>query len=331
MFDLNSLDPAKVTYKPYASPGARFRDCQIIPLDKIYVQAQENNPVRVVTKNEDHIKKLMGNFQNGINYSQMPPVVMEKPRQENGKHYTHELVCGHHRYDAMTELGYDRWVFWVYDFAQNGYTLDDSIRTFQIRENDHIAALASSLEDVVKIVLHLLQNNSKLVENNEDSIRNFVNTYCLNMRTQTRNKVVSQVMAKAGTYRQVVTYTSNDAYQWVRDNTDYAYGGELDSKRKKFGWTVLEGYEYEFIMSAVKKFRESGKPSYFICRTKAPTVNHDLDTKRQKMMETFQNLEDSLVEVFEYYQKYKKFPWSVEGFMPQDQSNEDTKSIIRVK
>jgi hypothetical protein len=150
------------------------------------------------------------------------------------------------------------------------------------------------------------------------------------MHYNTRGKVIRQVMDKVGTYRQVVTYTAQDAYKWIHKNTDYAYAGELDLNRKKFGWTVLEGYEYEFLVSAMKKYRESGKESYFILHTKAPTAKNTLDDKREKMIDSFYQLEDSLKEVFNYYQENKKFPWTIEAFMPQDQSSEDPKKPIPI-
>jgi hypothetical protein len=331
MFDLKSLDPAKVTYPTITSPGVRFKKAIIIPLDEIYVQPQENNPVRVETKNAYHIQKLTVNLSNGIDYGRMPPAVRENPRIVDGKHYRYELMCGHHRFEAFMILGYTYWIFWVYEICQDGYSYEDSVRTLQVQENDHDASLASEAQDVSSIIVRLIEHGSKLVKNEESSIRNYVDTYCKNMHYNTRGKVIRQVMDKVGTYRQVVTYTAQDAYKWIHNHTDYTYAGELDTKRKKFGWTVLEGYEYEFLVSAMKKYRESGKESYFILHTKAPTAKNTLDDKREKMIESFNHLEDSLKEVFTYYQENNKFPWSIECFMPQDQSTEDSKKPVIVQ
>jgi tRNA(Ile)-lysidine synthase TilS/MesJ len=131
---------------------------------------------------------------------------------------------------------------------------------------------------------------------------------------------------------EVVTFTADDAYSWIETNTNYSKGGEYDSKRKKYGWSVLEGYEYEQVMNAIRKFAETGKESYFICRTKAPTKNEDLNAKRNKILKELSYLEECLIDVFKYHQENKKFPWYTEAFIPQDTELENsTKPILLVK
>ena len=44
----------------------------------------------------------------------------------------------------------------------------------------------------------------------------------------------------------------------------------------------------------------------------------DLDAKRINMQKVFQDLEENLVEVVEFYNKNKRFPWNNEGFLPQN-------------
>lgn len=331
MFDLNSLDPAKVTHPIVTGPGIKFVRPEIIRLDEIYVQPQENNPVRIKTKDPYQIQKLQVNLSNGINYGRMPPVVCESNRQINGRHYRYELLCGHHRLEALEILKYDRWIFWVYKHSLEGYSFEDSVRTLQIMENDHDSALASEAHDVSNIIIRLIERGSRLVTNEESSIKSYVDTYCKNMHYNTRAKVVRQVMAKCNTYQQVVTYTANDAFRWIHDNTDYTYAGNFDTQRKKYGWTVLEGYEYEYMVSAMKKFAETKNESYFICHTKPPTKDYALEDKRERMLDSFKHFEYCLKEVFEYYQEHKKFPWKAEVFMPQDQSKEPKDRPVLIK
>ena len=38
----------------------------------------------------------------------------------------------------------------------------------------------------------------------------------------------------------------------------------FDVERDKFGWTVLEGYEYEYLTNALRKLDETDKGSYFL-------------------------------------------------------------------
>jgi hypothetical protein len=126
-----------------------------------------------------------------------------------------------------------------------------------------------------------------------------------------------------------VTYTAKDAFKWLDKNTSYSYSGEYDAKRQKYGWTVLEGYEYEYLVSAMKKYSETDRESYFVCHTRAPTEKNTLEDKREGMLNSFESLEDNLKKVFEYYQLNGKFPWNVEGFLPQDHKNKEN-NFIRV-
>jgi hypothetical protein len=329
MFVLNSLDLAKVTFAPVVSPGAKFDCNQILPLDEIYVPPMADNPVRKAGKNLVNIQKLTQSLSRGIQYDKMPPVVIKRSRIVNGKHYKYELVCGNHRFEALVNNGYDKWIFSIYQFGLNGVSFEDSIRTFQLMENDHAPALESSDEDISNIISYLIAHGSDLVKNTEDSIREYVETYCKNKHFQTKAKIVKQAVRKSGAYQHVVTYTAADAFKWIDENTTYSVAGKLDAKRKKFGWTVLEGYEYEYVVSAINKFAESGKQSYFVCHTKAPTEKMNLTEKRKRMLESFAELEDNLISVFDYYEKNGKFPWNVEGFLPQDHKSNE-KEFIRL-
>jgi len=329
MFDVNTLDRKKVSFSGLISPGTEFQDNYVLDLSEIYVPPMTDNPVRKNGKNLVNVQKLTQSFSRGIQYDKMPPVVRKCSRIIEGHHYKYELICGNHRFEALQNNSYTKWIFSLYDFALNGYSFEDSVRTFQLKENDHSPALEASDADISNIVARLIAHGSSLVQNDEDSIRNYVETYCINKHYQTKAKIVRQAVRLSGAYQDVVTYTAQDAFDWIADNTTYAVAGEFDSKRKKFGWTVLEGYENEYLVSAMNKFAESGRESYFICHTKAPTDKMTLKDKRKRIIDNFEKLEDNLIQVFEYYKETGKFPWNVEGFMPQDHKS-DEKTFITV-
>jgi len=329
MFDVNTLDRKKVSFSGLISPGTKFQDNHVLDLSEIYVPPMTDNPVRKNGKNLVNVQKLTQSFSRGIQYDKMPPVVRKCSRIIEGHHYKYELICGNHRFEALQNNSYTKWIFSLYEFALNGYSFEDSVRTFQLKENDHSPALEASDADISNIVARLIAHGSSLVQNDEDSIRNYVETYCINKHYQTKAKIVRQAVRLSGAYQDVVTYTAQDAFDWIADNTTYAVAGEFDSKRKKFGWTVLEGYENEYLVSAMNKFAESGRESYFICHTKAPTDKMTLKDKRKRIIDNFEKLEDNLIQVFEYYKETGKFPWNVEGFMPQDHKS-DEKTFITV-
>jgi hypothetical protein len=318
MFDTQTLYPSLVTFDKIVTPGQAFVEYDKISLDDIYIPPMADNPVRVAGKDPVNVMALVQSFEQGIDYSRMPPTVRRCPRMVDGKHYTWELITGNHRLEAFLTIGYTEWIFGIYEFALDGYSYEDSVRTFELVENDHKPQLASSENDIVNTISRLINYGSQLVDNTEDSIRRYCNNYLPNMHGNKRNSIVLKTMRKCGTYQDILTYTAKDTFRWINDETDYVFAGNYDAKRNKYGWTVLEGYQYEYIMNATRKYSETGKESYFVCHTKAPTEKMDLDAKRINMQKVFENLEADLVEVVKFYNQNKRFPWVNEGFLPQN-------------
>lgn len=324
MFDLTKLDPKKVTATPFDGPGCKYQDIDVCYFDDIWVEPRESNYARYDTLDEYQIQKLVVQLANGIDYNFAPPILRKciTPMVVKGKTYHYVLICGHHRMEAMKRLGYDRWVFWIYELCLNGYSIDDSKLTLQFLENNHKTPLPSKAEDVSGGIIHLIRNNSKLVSNDEDSIKAYIDKYCNNMHHNTRGKAAAQVMSKLGTYQRVVTYTSDNANSWIKEYTDYTNKGNFDAKRQANGWSLYEGYEYELLFNAMKSLLNTTRESYFVCRTKAPTEDRDLNTRRDDMKDTIKDLESALLETFKFYEKNGRFPWRIEAWYPQDTEKE---------
>ena len=318
MFDINTLDPKKVTAQPLQSIGTKFKEYIIAELSDIHIPPMNLNPARKKGKDKNNIEKLKQSFQRGIQYDKMPPIIRKCNRIIDGKQYFYELVAGNHRMDAIEKNGWNFWIFALYDLAVDGVSYEDSKCTLQLVENDHSPALESSDEDISNIIARLIANGSSLVENDEESIRAYVESVCKNKQWQTKAKIVRQSVRLTGAYQDVVTYTADDAFKWLNANTKYSYAGNYDNHKKSYGWTVLEGYEQEYVMNSIKKYSETGRESYFICHTKPPTEKMNLDNKRKSIQNSFQTIENHLIEVFNYYSNHGRFPWSVEGFLPQD-------------
>ena len=332
MFKLDTLDCDKVTYGIIVSPGTKYVDRKIIKLSQIYIPPFTDNPVRVKGLDLTNIQKLSKTLSTkGINYSKMPPVVRWNPRMIDGVHYYYELICGNHRVAAMHSLGYDRWIFDIYEFAIDRFTYEDSVRTFQIQENDHEPSLESSTSDVVNIISLLISRRSALVENNERSISAYVSQYCPNMHWNTQGSIVKKVIQANGAYQDIITYTSDNLKKWLKLNTNLVNEGQYDKYKDMYGWSCLSRYEHEVILNCIKKFSETGKESYITCHTSAPTEKFSLKQKRENILENFEGLENDLVSIIRYYNEHQRFPWQVIGFYPQDRKNqEDPESLMSI-
>lgn len=329
-FDLNTLDPKKVNFNVFTVNGAKFIGRKIVDRSKIYIPPLADNPVRKKGKNVVQVQKLVNSLSNGFDYSKSPPLIREETRIINGKIYEYELIAGAHRSEALEILGYDKWIYDIYEIVPGSWgTYEDILRKLQLVENNHAPELGNTEDDVVNVVLRLLKMGSKVVKPDESNIREFVDEVCTNMHHGTRGKVVRDVVRKLKAsgfpiYQDTITFTANDIEKFLSEKTDYVAGGEFDSVRQKYGWSVLEGYEYEYVMSAARRMLETGRESYFLCHTKSPTEKNSIADRRIKMKKQFEYLENSLLEVFKFYEKEKRFPWTVESFFPQDiQAGED--------
>lgn len=332
------LDPTKVTFSVINSRGVKFIKRQIIKLDEVYIPPMKGdvyNSARHKGKDAFHIQSLTNSFQQGIDYSKMPPVVRAKVQQIGGKIYKWVLVAGNHRFEALRSIKAEEWIFDIYDFeASDEASFEDAVSTFQLRENNFAPSLASTEDDVVNVIRRLIDIGSKMIEPNEQSIRDYVDDVCTYMHGNTKNKVVKNVirlLKKSGQkiHQDFVTYTAQDVVDFIRgQNLDIVVGGNFDHKRKEFGWSVLEGYPHEFVLNAAKKFSETGSKSYFTLHTYRPLDNQTVNDKRDKMLSHLISVEESLVKAVEYYQKNGTFPWRVNGYLPQDIAGDENSYIF---
>jgi hypothetical protein len=311
--------------EPIKSEGVLHKYRRMVDFSQIYVPPiKSQNPVRKNGKNVSHIQSLQISFAQGIDYSARPPILIEKAHNENGVITSYELITGNHSMEAMRILNYNTWVFDIYEIPHgNEYGFEDAVRTLQLRENNKLPGLASSEDDVVNIVERLIMHKSILVLPDEESIKNYIDNVCSYMHPQTRSKAVRDVIRKLQRNgltisQDVITYTAKDVDDFLSKQTNLVAFGNFDHNRQQYGWSVLEGYEYEFIMSAAKKFSTSGKESYFTIHTKSPTEKASVHERRLKMLNTFRELETDLLEVFNFYKNNNRFPWQVVGCLPQD-------------
>lgn len=334
MFDPRTIDVSKVQFGELKTPGVRMVDRLIIDIDNIYQAPQKDNPTRSKGKNRENVENLKASLSLGINYSQMPPVVIKSAHNHNGHITEYELISGNHRMEAMRILGIECWVFDVYEIPAIGSEIgyQDALRTFQLSENNHTPSLCTSKDDAVNTIVLLLSNKSLLIEPTETSIMEYLNNYCSYMHYQTKCKVIREVvrlLQKNGfaIHTDVVTYTAMDVKDFLVKKTDLVNAGEYDMHRDQYGWSVLEGYEYEFLMSSARKFAETQKRSYLTLHTKSPTEKYSVDDRRSNMVKKFEYLEDCLLKCFKYYETHGSFPWYTKGFLPQVVSNGEKEYI----
>tara|TARA_Y100000389_G_C17366688_1_gene466689 strand:- start:78 stop:1061 length:984 start_codon:yes stop_codon:yes gene_type:complete len=326
------LDITKLTRVKIVSPGSKFKETKVISIDKIYVPkdstGQTLNRARKKYLNQDHINKLSVSLQNGIDYSKPCPIVIKNLQWRNGENFEYELICGAHRYSAMTAANIKEWIFDVYEIGVNDVAKDLAVSSLQIRENDHQPELASTADDLSNIVSYLI--SKKLIKNTEIDITDYLEANAKNLHHTTFKKVVLATVRKNGAYQDIRTFPAADLPGHIQKNSDYEIGGVYDDKRKKFGWSVLEGYEFEYFTNALRRFDETDKGSYFLMHTKAPTEKRNLKTRRISMTKSLEQLQRGIEKAYEYKEKHGEWPWSVEAFLGQDIKNKENNFLKKI-
>ena len=324
------LDTNKLTRVLIDSPGSEYKETKIIPISLVYIpktaKGKTLNRARKKYLNQDHINKLAVSLKE-IDYSKRPPIVTKKHQWVDGVFYEYELVAGAHRFSAFEKMHVSEWIFDVYELGTQGVKSDLARSTLQIRENDHQPELKSTADDLTNIMSYLISKN--LIGNTEQEISDYLTENTKNLNGNTFTKVVLATVRKNGAYQDIRTFPSGDVPTFLEKNVrpgekhSYVCGGSHDTNRDKFGWSVLEGYEYEYLTNALKRLDETDKASYFLLHTKAPTEKRGLDTRRKDMKNTFLQLERGIEKAYKYKKKHGEWPWNIEAFLGQDVKNKE--------
>ena len=335
-FNSKSLEISKVTRVLIQSPGSKWEAIRHISLDKIYIPKSAKDETINKARGKKglkrgHIGKLkISLVENGIDYNKPLMIVARKHQIVDGHVYDYELIAGYHRYTALSESQIDSWLFDEYSFGYDGYSESYAKKILQIRENDHSPELPNQEDDLVNLIGEMI--DSKDIDNTEDSISEFLDEHCTHMHHMTKGKIIRRAVSANGSYVDVMTWSITEVKDFTDTKTNYTVAGNKDDKRDKYGWSVLEGYEYEYLTNALRKFKETDKESYYLCHTKAPTDKETLNQKRNKMIGAFFNLEEAIIKAYKFYQKNKRWPWAIEGFLPQDKKNaENTDNVLSLK
>jgi len=323
--ELTAEEQSKITAPLIQSKGAHFRRYLAIKPENIFIRNNEkggnNNLVRK-KMNYGVCNAIAESYRqnNQLLHLPIPAVKSVSPFVADGIRYSIVGVDIHHRHVAALEVPLEELICAEYDFDD-----EQAEVKFQLKSNDQAPANPVSHEDICNTLCVAVERG--WIRNNESEMKEFVSDikHC---HGNTKNKGIKEAMRLCGTYVDFNTWQIKEINTYVEQNTDYVVGGNTDTNRNEIGWSVKEGYENEFLMNAIKKFGGSELESYFLCHTKTPSDKETVSGRRNKMRTTFNDLEKSLERVFEFYSENKRFPWRVEGFLPQDNTTLES-DIIR--
>jgi hypothetical protein len=164
-------------------------------------------------------ENLYGEFECGIRYDQLPPIVS----YVNG---VLELIDGFTRFRALSRRGQVAWAFDVYEL-NDGYTLDDLFDEIGLGANSHPASKCADDKDFVTRGINWVNRQDYLVS--EDEIRNWVNSIPHTFSQKKVTGIVKNIHNKAYPDKSIRTFTSDEVTEYLSAE-GYTSGGKIDDE-----------------------------------------------------------------------------------------------------
>ena len=338
---LRPIRKEDLTRKPLVATGSRLVDTIEIDPRDVYIPLLKEGVARNAVRaklDQEHILQMQGSLGRQVDPSQPVPGVWryERPKVIDGKAYKYELVFGFHRQYAILKCMFESYVYDVYKFGVDGVPFHTSIRTLQLVENDKLPSKSSFPDEIANIIMELIEVGE--LENTEDVIREYVEEVAAHKHGNTKTSIINKVMNNSGAYRDITTYTFDQAKAFLgnsnnygNDQSEYATKFEYDVARQKRGATVLSGYEIEFIPQAMKHYSKDGSESYFNLHVKPPKEGKTVQDARNDMIRNIRVIEKSILDAADFYKENGRFPWTLENFLPQDNKDGEDKFIKILK
>ncbi len=286
-----------------------------------------DNPWRVKGQNSANSSDLAISFALGIDTRCDMPILYRLPvpkTSKNGTVITHGIIGGNHRSPILKALGYKGYFFEIVELGVDGVGYLSSKTLAAMRDNHDKPRLNADNEDVARAVQSVV--TAKEIPNTEDDIRAFVKKCCpyfSNSRIGTITAIVCSRTAPKTTFVNWNAQSKEDFADTMQRKFKRTAHGKIDQRKNKHGFAMLDkGYFIKGVYHAMKKFKEDGKESYFIGHVKSPNSQGNLAENRLSIVQNIEEYKTMLLKVFAFYQKTGRFPFEIEGFLPQDAINE---------
>ena len=315
--DIQSINPHLVSKPMYSHlKGVRIFDNELINLSEVYYNESGNN-VRYNGQDPAHVEDLKLSFAEGIDITQNPPAVVKRKGSIDKKKY--DLIYGFGRFAALQDLGIKTYPFTVIE-CENESSLFD----VQLFENEKFPKAENKELDIKNVIVTKVSKG--WLKNDEEAIRKEIKRICPYRKKESINRIVQTVVSDCKTPQKFQFYSPSKAQQWLDNNSSEEYViGEFDTKRNMYGYLVKEGYQYRFVMNAIRNYAKYGKKSYCIVHVGSPSGKSTIEVKRKQFIEELEEITQNFLAV----SNSGTIAWEVMGFLPQIVSVEDWKTLIQ--
>jgi hypothetical protein len=315
--EIQSIDPNTIAKPNYEHlKGVKVLGNILIDLDKIYYDEEGNN-IRQEGQEPAHIENLKMSFAQGVDPFEFPFGVTK--RKGNPDKFTHDLVYGFGRFAAVVDLGVKKYPGTLLE-CENESALDD-VKVF---ENEILPKSENKEIDIKSAISKKI--NKGWIKNDEDTIRNEIKRICPYRKKQSVDRIVQSVISDCKTPQKYQFYSTVKAQQWLNNHSSEEYViGEFDKNRDMFGYLVKEGYQYRFVMNAIRNYAKYGKKSYCIVHVGSPSGKSTIQVKRKQFIEEL----DEITRNFLIVSNNGLIVWEIMGFLPQNYGIENWKLLIK--
>jgi hypothetical protein len=200
--------------------SARYRNTVIEDLSNIDVGGKTvKNRARSGGTDNINTENLEGEFDRGIRYDQLPPIVV----YVNG---VFTLIDGFTRFRALQRRGQIAWAFDVYEI-NNGYTLDDLFDEIGLGANSHPASKSAVSDDFIVRGLNWVKRQGSVVS--EEQISHWVNNIPHTFTEKKVKSIVKSIKEKAYPDKSIRTFKSDEVETYL-SNHGFTYGGRIDDE-----------------------------------------------------------------------------------------------------
>jgi len=316
LMDVESVDVNLVAKPDFSNLyGVKVTGTILLAVNQIYIDDSGNNS-RYEGSDPAHVESLIHSFAPGIDLTELPPAVIKRKGKTN-KPY--ELVYGFNRLSALMELGLKKYFFTVLEVENESVKWD-----VQISENEIKPKKENAEIDIKQICVKKINNG--FLKNSEDAIRKELKRICPYRKKQSIDRIVQTIITDCNTPKKFQFYSPVKAQQWLDNHSseEYVIGG-YDDERDMYGYLVKEGYQYRFVMNAIRNYAKYGKKSYCIVHVGSPSGKNTIEVKRQQFI-------DELNEITKHFLMVSNngiIAWEIMGFLPQIYGVEDWKFLIK--
>lgn len=324
MIHLNDVEKIDLTLIPKPDyshlSGVKVSNTILIKLSDIYVDDLLGNATRVNGTQTKHIESLRLSFSKGVNINELPPAVILR---NGGTLQSYDLICGYHRYSALLELNAQYYFFTVLELENESVKKD-----VQLSENEVFEKLENSELDIKSTISWKIKNG--YLNNEEVDIRQELIRVCPFRKKQSLDRIVQTVISDCNTPQRYQFYGPSKTKLWLQNHSSLEYTiGSFDQSRDMFGFLVKEGYQYRFVMNAVRNYATTGKRSYCIAHVGSPSGAASIKEKRLQFVEHLDEILNNLCITFGKSSSEINV-WEIMGFLPQVVGVDDWKKLTQI-